>query len=420
MPKSEAQTKETEHPPDHDSVQPYQRRYRWVMLALVWLSYFSFGVIIRSMPPLVTPILRDLNISYSQMGLILGSWPLPYMVLATFAGIIMDRWGIRKSVFVGILIVGISEVLRFFASGFATLLLAVALFGVGGPMISIGCPKVASVWFRGKGRGTAVGTYMTGPSFGGLLSLSTANSVVMPLVGHSWRWTFIVFSLVAFTIALIWWFLARDVKSDETKEERVGIVQVFSQFIRVRNIQVILIMVLLTFSVSHGTNDWLPKILESGGLSPKLAGFAASIPYLTGIPSLLIIPRLVSPRWRGRVISLNALIIAAAILVMASQSGGSLIAGLALYGGVMPLIGPLMMLTLMDLPEVGPKYMGSLAGLYFCITGIGGFSGPFSVGIIKDLSGSFLMGAGFLACLLVILSILPFFLKTKPMAETKA
>jgi len=180
---------------DKEAVEPYHTRYRWVMLALVSLLYWVFGVLIRSTAPLVTPILEDLNISYSQMGIILASWPLTYILVAAVSGAIMDRWGIRKSLFVGTAIIGLSGFLRYFANGFATMILCVALLGLGGPMISVGCPKTISVWFRGKGRGIAVGVYTTAVWIGSLTAYSTANSVVMPLTGYSWRLTFVCYSL---------------------------------------------------------------------------------------------------------------------------------------------------------------------------------------------------------------------------------
>ena len=62
------------------------RPYRWVMLALLWLLYITFGLVSRSIFPLVTPILTDLGLSYSQMGLILGSWQLTYIFAALAAG----------------------------------------------------------------------------------------------------------------------------------------------------------------------------------------------------------------------------------------------------------------------------------------------------------------------------------------------
>ncbi len=413
---------EQEPPVDEEGTPPYQMRYRWVMLALVWLLYWVFGVVARSMAPLITPILKDLNISYSQMGLILGSWPLTYIAVATICGALIDRWGIRKSLFVGIIFIGLSEILRYFASGFVTMFLIVALFGLGGPMISIGCPKTVAEWFRGKDRGTAVGVYMTGPWIGGLIAYSTANGVVMPLTGYSWRLTFVGYSLLAFAAALLWWFLARDIKSTEATgaTERTSIVKVFTGLIRIRNVQLILIMGFLTFVISHGFNDWLPKILETGGLTPAVAGFTASIPLIVGIPAVLVVPRFVPPRLRGRIVVLASLTLTIALLIVATTSGGTRITGLIFYGLVITPIMPLLVLVLMDIPEVGSKYMGSAAGMYFCVAEIGGFGGPFIMGAIRDLTGDFLVGTSFIAGLAVAMSVMASLLKIKPASGTKA
>ena len=137
-------------PEDHAR---HKTQYRWVMLLLLFLLYICFGIVSRAIFPLVTPILNDLHISYSQMGFILGSWQLTYIMMALGAGSILDRWGVRRSLFVGALVIGLSASLRFFANDFAFLLLAVALFGAGGPMISIGGPKTISFWFRVPSRG---------------------------------------------------------------------------------------------------------------------------------------------------------------------------------------------------------------------------------------------------------------------------
>jgi cyanate permease len=380
------------------------------MLALASLLYWVFGVVNRSAAPLVTPILEDLNISYSQMGFILASWPLTYILVAAVSGAIMDRWGIRKSLFVGVAIIGFSAFLRYFANGFASMVLCVALFGLGGPMISIGCPKTISEWFRGKGRGMAVGVYTTASWIGGMTAYSTANSVVMPLTGYSWRVTFAWFSLPAFAAALLWLLLAKDVTHGEASE-RTSIVKVFTDLIGIRNVQLLLIMGFLAFAIGHGFNNWLPKILETGGLSPKIAGFAASTPLLVAIPTVLIVPRMVAPRLRGGIAALMALAAATALLVAAVASGRLLIGGLVLYGASFCPIFSLLVLTLMDLPEVSSRYMGSAGGLFYCVSEIGGVAGPFIIGVIRDLTGSFLIGVSFLASLAVIISVMGLLLK---------
>ena len=105
-------------------------KYRWVMLALLWLLYVSFGAIIRTLSPLVTPILADLDMSYSQMGLVMGSWQLTYIGAAFAAGFLIDKWGIRKSLFLGAVVIALSSGMRYFVQSFNTFLPAVALFGL--------------------------------------------------------------------------------------------------------------------------------------------------------------------------------------------------------------------------------------------------------------------------------------------------
>ena len=90
-----------------------RKRYRWVILALLWLLYVAFGLVQRAIAPLVTPILADLDLSYTQMGFILGSWQLTYIAAAIVAGTLIDRWGIRRSLLAGAIFLGLSSALRY-------------------------------------------------------------------------------------------------------------------------------------------------------------------------------------------------------------------------------------------------------------------------------------------------------------------
>jgi len=399
--------------PGNDGVEPYQKRYRWVILFLVWLLYAAFGLVSRSVAPLVTPILKDLNMSYSQMGIILGSWQLTYIIVAIIAGAILDKWGIRKSLFIGTVIVGLSAALRYFPIGFSTFLPVVAIFGIGGPLISIGAPKTIASWFRGKSRGTAVGIYTTGPWIGGLIALSATNSLVMPVTGYSWRLTFACYGILVFIIALLWWFLARDIEPTEaTKGESID--RTFNRLIKIRNVRLILIMGLLSFTIMHGFTNWLPKIMESVGMSPTISGFVSSIPLIAGIPAVLVIPRMVPPRLRGRVLALLALVVTAALIVSVNASGAPMFGGLVLFGVAGSSLFPILMLILMDTPEIGEKHMGLAGGIFFCVAEIGGFSGPLVMGTLADLTGTFFAGAFFLASLSLIILVLTLLLKAAP------
>jgi cyanate permease len=391
--------------------------YRWVMLALLWLLYFSFGLVTRSAAPLVTPIIRDLRMSYSQMGVVLGSWQLTYIAFAVTAGIIMDQWGPRKSIFAGTIVIALSAGLRSFSTGFVPLLIFVALFGVGGPMISIGAPKTISLWFKGKNRGTAVGIYTTGPWIGGMVALAATNGLVMPLTGYSWRLTFVSYAIMTLGSALLWWIMSREAWPD-IPTERFSPLNVLIRLIRLRNIRLILLSGLFAFAIMHGYTNWLPKILENEGMSPALAGLASASPFLASIPAVLIIPRLVPGRLRGRVVALLALLVGAAMMWV-TATDLPFIPGLLLFGSTGSCLFPLLVLLLMETPEVGSRYLGSATGVFFCVAEIGGFFGPFLVGFLVDLTGSFLMGTVFLSCLGLMICTLMFLLRTPPAHEDR-
>ena len=384
--------------------------YRWVMLGLLWLLYFAFGTVIRSMSPLITPILRDLDMSYGQMGFVLGSWQMTYIAFAILAGVVMDRWGIRNSIFFGTLVIGLSISLRFFANGFAALLIFVALFGIGGPMISIGAPKTISIWFKGRDRGTAVGIYTTGPWIGGIVALAITNSLIMPLTGQSWRLTFVCYGAMTFLFAALWWSLAKEVKAgDDSRGFRPY--KVLLDLVKVPTVRIILLSGLLSFAMMHGFTNWLPKILENGGLSPANAGVAAALPFVASIPAVLAIPRLVPQTMRGSIIALAALFTAAAIILV--TLGYLRILGLLLYGFAGSCVFPLLILALIDAPYVGPEYLGSAAGVFFCVAEIGGFWGPFIVGFLVDWTGTFMAGVSFLAFMGIVICVLMFFLQAE-------
>jgi hypothetical protein len=65
----------------------------WPQLALGWLLYFSFGMVVSSLVPIVTLLRRDLGLSYTEMGIVLGAWQLVYIGAAAPAGILSTALG---------------------------------------------------------------------------------------------------------------------------------------------------------------------------------------------------------------------------------------------------------------------------------------------------------------------------------------
>jgi cyanate permease len=58
--------------------------------------YFSFGVISTSMAPLLSSIRADIGVNNAVMGLILGAWPMAYILCASPCGLLLDWLGPRR------------------------------------------------------------------------------------------------------------------------------------------------------------------------------------------------------------------------------------------------------------------------------------------------------------------------------------
>jgi cyanate permease len=211
-------------------------------------------------------------------------------------------------------------------------------------------------------------------------------------------------------VALQWLLLARGDGSGE-HQETLGIVEVFGQLIKIRNVRILLVMGLLSFAIIHGFSSWLPKIMEDSGLAADQAGWAAALAIATGIPSVLILPSVLPPSFRGRIIAGFAILTAVSLFLVLKTSGMVLYIVLAVLGFVIAPYMALLLLVLMDSPGVEIKHMGSAGGMFFCVAEIGGFTGPLIMGILVDATGTFMAGALFLAGLCFAMAVLTRFLK---------
>ncbi len=384
--------------------------YRWIVLGGIWLAYFSFGLVQGGIPPLVGPVSNELDLSQSAMGSVLGAWPLIYIFVAIPAGAIIDRFGLRKSLAVGVVLIALSGLLRAVAVDYPTLFLAVAVFGVGGPFISIGAPKLVATWFSQSNRGIAMGIYMTAPAVGHILALATANSIFMPLYSGNWRFTLITFAGFALVTALVWWFLARHAddrnSSGEPSKSLITSMKVFPELLRIRVVQIALLMSVGSFLFSHGFNNWLPEILRERGMTAASAGYLATVPILVGIGATLLIPFLAKPNIRVPLLAVIFALAGVSALVIGNASGLWLMIGLILEGAASRGILPIIMLILMDARQLGPNRMGAVGGLYFTAGEVGGVLGPLMLGIVADVTGGFWSGTLILACLCFVLAVL--------------
>ncbi|MDP3175100.1 MAG: MFS transporter [Phenylobacterium sp.] len=385
--------------------------YRWAMLGGVWFLYFSFGLTTASIAPLVGRISADLHISYGALGGIMGAWQFVYIFSAIPCGALLKRYGPRRMLLAAVAAIALSGVLRAVATGEISMFLAVAVFGIGGPMMSVGAPTVVALWFESRERPMAIGIYATGAALGEVSALAFTHSIVLPLFGDNWRACLLLYASVIIAAGLVWLLLtahpaSRAMEARLKDEPKRPEGQIMRDLLGLRTVQFILPMSIGIFFFNHGLNNWLPEILHASGMAPAVAGWWASIPTFVGIFASLLIPKFATPRRRVPILIVLFVVAFAASLLLHSPPGAPLGLGLILQGFARGSMTTLAMLILVETPGVGRENAGPASGLFFAAAEIGGVGGPFAIGVLHDLSGGFSMPliAVSVVCVALILS----------------
>ena len=362
------------------------------MLGALWMVYFSFGLAVFSMAPLVEVIRDDLGISKGAMGTVLGAWPLVYLVAALPSGALVDRLGLRRSLGIATVIISASALLRPMADNFIGMFGAVALFGLGGPLVSVGAPKLVSVWFDDEERAMAMGVTMTAPAIGGVLPLVTANSVLMPAFDQSWRTTLLVYALITVAVIAVWLIAATAADRVAPGADRdINPAPGFSgawELLGHRAVQIMLVLALGMFFYNHALNGWLPTVIEDRGFSSSVAGYLAGAVTALGIVGALLGPRLVPDGSRIAFMAAVFALFGVATVLLNVDGRPATFVGLFIIGLSKGLAVPIALLVMMQLPGVGQRNMGAAGGLFFTAGEAGGVTGPILFGVLSDIGGS--------------------------------
>ncbi len=283
------------------------------------------------------------------------------------------------------------------------------VFGLGGPIISAGAPKVVAQLFTGAQRGLAMGIYMTGPAVGGVVSLTLTHSLLLPAFDGSWRRVMALWPLVSCGGALFWLLVATlnrvDKQQQAATEPYVPQLQIMRELAAAPAVRVVLMMSVGVFLFNHSLNNWLPELLRSGGMTTLEAGYWAALPTVIGIAGSLLIPRLATPSRRFHILIVLCLLAATASILLQSADPVPLSAGLLLQGIARSSLTTVLVLSLVELPGIGDRRAGAASGMFFSAAEIGGVLGPISLGLIYDFSGHFHLALASLTVVAVLLAL---------------
>ena len=185
------------------------RRYRWVVVAILFVGYCFSVIDARVLTLMVQPIQRDLALSDFEISLLQGfAFSILYSVAAVPIGRFVDRTQHRSRLIVwGVLFWSVMTAACGFTATFAGLFLARVGVGVGEATLSPTAYSLISDYFERQRRALAISVFAIGYPIGGGLALmiggwllthfTNDGGITLPLVGRFAPWQSVFLCVVA-------------------------------------------------------------------------------------------------------------------------------------------------------------------------------------------------------------------------------
>jgi len=369
-----------------------RRRYAWVILAVVILTYFTENFL-RSAPSALGPILiEELKLSYGMAGILFSSYFFLYALMQVPSGILSGVLGPRRTIVTFTMITVVGTLLFYASHDFWTLILAQLLIGFGSSAFYINAVRLTSDWFPPETRVTALGVLSAATGLGNSAS-SLGFPLAITLLG-GWRPLYLYSSvLMTVAFAAIVLFLKENPEAERNNREKSGAPLsslVKAAFMDRRIYPFVAGFVLMSFTWVLMT--WLPQFLiDTRGLSYMDVGIVSTAGNIMGIPGCILIA-LISDRLKKRKLPLVAFSALSALfvaLLLVAGPGTPVIVYAVLVGG----IGFCQSIWVLFFPMIGETLPHETSGIaQGLVNGIGtlGFSLMSPIyGALVDATGGY-------------------------------
>jgi len=412
-------TTQTSGPVSPDSAEaaahPKVGRARWTIAGVLGVGMFVNYIDRVNLSIAAPEIMRDFDISASQMGMVSSAFLWTYAMLQMPIGSFIDKIGVRWVNRVAAFLWAVASFASAAAGGLGMLLVARLVLGVGeAPTVPAGW-KAIGQWFPRQERGTATAI------FDGCAKIS--NVIGIPIMAFlvttfSWHAAFIFTGILSVGYLAVWWLLYLTPKqalakgrlsqaefdfiraggAEDEDAETAGSLNGLGYLLRRRKTWGLALGYASYTYAYYVLLTWLPAYLEKQfGVNLLKGGIYTMIPWLVAVIAQFLIAGILMDRWLARtgdVTKVRRTVLVVSLLASLAVTGaayaGSIVvaliflsigaAGLAVSvpagSSIVALIAP-------------QGYTGSLGGIVNFIANLLGIAAPIVTGMVVDSTGSF-------------------------------
>lgn len=385
------------------------KNYSWLVLAIACLALFSPSYTQYQLSPLAPQLIDQFNLSMSQFSSLFSAPMIPAILFSLIAGLMVDKFGIKKVIGIALVVTAIGTCLRVTATDSNTLLIYMILTGFGAAFLNANGAKI-------------VGSYFPAEKISAMMSILLASSTLAMTLGMGTTAFFpsitsaFIFAAIISIIGTILWLLVvknpKQTEASDTAFETASLGMAVKVVAKSRPVWIVGFCLMGIIACNIAMSSFLPTALVGRGIDAITAGGYGSIMMIGSLVGCLISPLIVSKVGKMKPVLLILAIISTLGAALAWSTPTGFLLGLNLFITGATLTGqiPLLMSIPIQLPEIGPLYAGTAGGFTATLQLMGGVLIP--TFIITPIAGSdmklfFILAGGCMAIVAALVFLLP-------------
>ncbi len=335
--------------------------------------------------PVVFPLMKEsLGVSFAQLGLLATLFYLASGISQFFAGMLVDHYGARRILFIGMALVSGAVLLCGIAPTYGFYLLLMPLAGVGNSVFHPADYGILNASVKESWLGRAYGVH----TLGGNIGWALAPLVVLGLAAFfGWRTALVVAGLIGFAVLGLMMTQASQLDDGlaERREHRKTTPALSMRTILTSPPVVLCFVYFILLAIFQvGVQNFLPTILIVDGFTLAL-GTTALTAFLFASSGGTIVGAILSDRMADheRLVGGGVLVAALAIGAVAHlHSAGAIVAVLAVSGFALGLTLPPRDLLVRNATPRGAT--GRVFGFVYSGLDVGAAISPLAIGVLLD------------------------------------
>ncbi|MGC6404740.1 MAG: MFS transporter [Candidatus Comchoanobacterales bacterium] len=192
--------------------------YAWIVW-LIGALFFYFAYILRVSPESISQFIANSHSDLTGDDVVnyfATAFLIPYVIMQLPVGILIDRFGARRIVSLGLLMVGISQLIFVTSGHIEWMIGSRILLGIAASFAFISAIRLATIWFPPHQLGMLAGLTQAMGMVGASVQRPLFEDLFFGYFQWTWQGVFWGFSIFFMALSALAWLIIRD-RSDQAK-----------------------------------------------------------------------------------------------------------------------------------------------------------------------------------------------------------